>query len=176
MSASAHDTHTHIDTDADSDHGLLARATAAAQDYRAMAPDIFAQRRDNWPQWMRHAVTARWISTAFGVPIDHVMITHDPDRRYGDTGEVIGNLITIADPGTGELWRFIPDADGAGWLYLDACPDCDAPSVPVARVATLADLGEYLDTDDSDLAQVLPPEFDGDPAHHDHCPYAPRDA
>jgi hypothetical protein len=33
------------------------------------------------------------------------------------------------------------------WLLLDECPDCEA-LVPITRVATLADLGAYLDTED----------------------------
>lgn len=174
MSASANDTHIDIDTDGAGDHGLLARATAAAQRYRDMAPDVFHQRRDDWSLWTMRAATGHAIATALGVPIDHVLIGHDPDRHH--LGSKSDLLITVTDPDTGELWRFLPEPHTAGWLFLDACPDCDASSVPMARVATLADLGEYLDTDDSDLAAVLPPEFDGDPAHHDHCPYAPRDA
>ena len=55
---------------------------------------------------------------------------------------------------TGCAWRFIPDVTtpGDGWLYLDRCPDCEN-EVPVARIATLSDLGQYLDPDgDSPIA------------------------
>src|SRR5256885_1893416 len=78
-----------------------------------------------------------------------------PPRTYRTrTGPVPGDLITVTDPVTGRAWRFIPDvtAPGDGWLLLDRCPGCDA-EVPVTRVATLGDLGEYLDPDgDSPIA------------------------
>lgn len=42
----------------------------------------------------------------------------------------------------------MPDLGAAEtFLLLDECPDCGA-TVPITRVATLTDLGAYLDADD----------------------------
>lgn len=81
--------------------------------------------------------------------MDAVLVTDDPHRTYRTrTGPVPGDLITVTDPLGGRVWRFIPDftTPGDGWLLLDRCPGCKA-EIPATRVATLADLGEYLDPD-----------------------------
>ncbi|WP_245931710.1 hypothetical protein V5P93_002346 [Actinokineospora auranticolor] len=79
--------------------------------------------------------------------MDAVLVTDDPHRTYPTrTGPVPGDLITVTDPLTAHPWRFIPDnaTPGQSWWLLDRCPGC-ATEVPVARVATLADLGDHLD-------------------------------
>jgi hypothetical protein len=50
---------------------------------------------------------------------------------------------------------------------IDNCPECDAP-VPVTRIATLADLGDYLDPD----TDIWPAdECHDDPAHRPGCSF-----
>ncbi|EHR48363.1 hypothetical protein SacmaDRAFT_0047 [Saccharomonospora marina XMU15] len=138
--------------------GLAERAVHAARAHRAADPDGFRRRHDNpdrWNRWARRARVARTIAAALQVGVDGVLVTDDPHRQYRTrTGPVPGDLITVTDPVTGRAWRFIPDftTPGDGWLLLDRCPDCEN-EVPVTRVATLADLGEYLDPDgDSPIA------------------------
>jgi hypothetical protein len=132
--------------------GLAARAVHAARAHRAADPDGFHRRHDDpeaWNQWARRARVTRTITAALQVPTDIVLVTDDPHRTYPThTGPVPGDLITITDPATRRAWRFIPDhtTPGEGWLLLDRCPSCEA-EVPVARIATLADLGDYLDPD-----------------------------
>ncbi|WP_231500202.1 hypothetical protein [Saccharothrix sp. NRRL B-16314] len=129
--------------------GLAERAMRAAHAHRAADPHGFHHRHDNpeaWNRWARRARVARTVATALQVPTDAVLATDDPHRTYPTrTGEVPGDLITVTDPATGSTWRFIPDhtTPGQAWLLLDRCPGCDAET-SVARVATLADLGDYL--------------------------------
>lgn len=147
---------------------LADRARAAAATCRAADSDGFAARHADWAEWARRAATARAIAVALGVPVGHVTVTDDPDRRYGP---VPGDLITVTDPATSRAWRFIPDpppGGGQGWLLLGPCGGCEA-SVPVATIATLADLGDEL----GDPLEHIPPECDGDPAHQPGCPHAP---
>jgi hypothetical protein len=83
-----------------------------------------------------------------------------------------------ADAGPGDpmrpgerRWRFIPDlASEYSWLLLDDCPACEAPAVPVARIACMADLGDYLDPPAGDDFEHLPYDFGIDPGHHPDCP------
>jgi hypothetical protein len=52
-------------------------------------------------------------------------------------------------------------------IRLDREPECDA-DVPVTRIATLADLGDYLDPD----GEIWPAdECHDDPAHHPGCSF-----
>jgi hypothetical protein len=71
-------------------------------------------------------------------------VRDDPDRHHG-----IGTQTTPGDLIEGSSWFFIQDLTGFdplwGWLLLGPCPRCEAPRVPVARVAGLADLGAHLD-------------------------------
>lgn len=125
---------------------------------------------------------ARDAAVMLGVPVNSVVITDDPARRYGRHA---WHLITVHDPDDpddpGEVYRLIPET-GLGGLYLllDECPDCNAPAVPMTTVAGLADLGRYLaatrpapsgtpDPDEEGDRPDLPAEFVGDPAHHPHC-------
>ena len=75
--------------------------------------------------------------------------------------------------------RFVPDHLGTAetFLLLDECPACGA-TVPITRLATLADLGAYLDTDDPDHdpTQGCPDEFPDDPAHRADCDFAHPDS
>jgi len=155
--------------------GLAARATLAARRARETDPDTFEHRHTDWPQWTRRATMAHAIATALNVPIDTVTVTDDPDRRYGLVGQYPGHLITITDPDTAHRWQFIPDpaAHDHGWLFLDECPGCGGTNVPIARVATLADLGDYLDLDNDERFDHLPAEFNGDPGHRANCLHSP---
>jgi hypothetical protein len=135
--------------------GLVALADHAvrvARAHRAADPDGFHRRHntpEEWNRWARRARVARTIAAALHAPSDAVLVTDDPHRTYRTrTGEVPGDLITVTDPLAGRAWRFIPDhsTPGDGWLLLDRCPDCES-EIPATRIATLADLGEYLDGD-----------------------------
>lgn len=134
--------------------GLTQRAVCAARAHRAADPKGFHRRHDTpegWNRWARRARVARTIAAALHVPLDGVLVTDDPHRTYRTrTGEVPGDLITITDPLTSRTWRFIPDhtTPGHAWLLLDRCPEPDcATEIPATRIATLADLGDYLDPD-----------------------------
>ncbi|KAA2253300.1 hypothetical protein F0L68_33355 [Solihabitans fulvus] len=131
--------------------GLSERAVRAAHAHRTADPDGFSRRHDpdQWNRWARRARVARTIAAALQVSVDTVLVTDDPHHQYPTrTGPVPGDLITVTDPVTGRAWRFIPDftTPGDGWLLLDQCPDC-ATEVPLTRIATLSDLGDYLDPD-----------------------------
>jgi len=132
--------------------GLVQRAVRAARAHRAADPHRFHHRHDNpetWNRWARRARVAHTLATALHVPPDAVLVTDDPHRTYPTrTGEVPGDLITVTDPATGSAWRFIPDhtTPGQAWLLLAPCLGCP-DEIPVARVATLADLGDHLDPD-----------------------------
>jgi hypothetical protein len=130
--------------------GLGGLADRAVYAYRTADPDGFHRRHDSpgqWNRWVRRARVARTVAVALQAPVDAVLVTDDPHREYRtQTGPVPGDLITVTDPLGGRAWRFIPDftTPGDGWLLLDRCPECEA-EIPATRVATLADLGEYLD-------------------------------
>ena len=132
--------------------GLAESAVRAAHAHRAADPDGFRHRHDSpeaWNRWARRARVARTVATALQVPADAVLVTDDPHRAYPTrTGDVPGDLIAVTDPVTGNVWRFIADhtTPGQAWLLLDHCADC-AAETPVARIATLADLGDHLDPD-----------------------------
>lgn len=153
--------------------GLAGRATLAAHRARETDPDAFDHRHTTWSQWTHRATMAHAIATALNVPVDAVTVTDDPDRRYGLAGQHPGHLITVTDPDTARRWQFIPDplAHGHGWLLLDECPGCGGTNLPIARVATLADLGDYLDNDER--YNHLPIEFNGDPRHRANCLHSP---
>jgi hypothetical protein len=82
---------------------------------------------------------------------------------------VPGDLIAVADPAAGRVWQFILDftTPGDGWLLLDRCAGCKA-TVPAARIATLADLGDYLDPHRP--GWPAPDEARDDPHHEPGCP------
>ncbi len=158
---------------------LTDRAIAAARRHCATAPHEFADRDNIRIRWDRRAITAAHIATALGIGVDTVIVHDDPDRHYGiGTSRAPGDLIEITTEQT-RPWRFIPSLTGIdplwGWLLLGQCPYCEAPAVPVARVAGLADLGAHLDPDaESFGAESAPPEFHDDPGHHAPCPYGRR--
>jgi hypothetical protein len=153
--------------------GLTDRAIAAAHAYRAADPTGFEHRHDDyerWGRWVRRCRAARTIAAALQVPVPWVTVTDDPDRIYHAAGNATpGDLITITEPLTGRTWQFIPDfmTSGDGWLLIDRCPGCDA-DIPITPIASLADLGEYLDPD----GDRRPPE-DGHPgpSHQPDCPF-----
>jgi hypothetical protein len=153
--------------------GLAARAVSAARRARDADPDKFAQRHQDWHTWQRRARLGRALATVLGVPVEQVSVIDDPHRVYG---AVPGDLLIVTDHATDSerQWRFMPDLGAAEtFLLLDECPDCGA-TVPITRVAALADLGAYLDADDPgyDPAQGCPDEFSDDPAHRPNCGFA----
>lgn len=152
--------------------GLADHAVRAARARHAADPDGFHRRHESpeeWNRWVRRARVARTVAAALQVPADAVLVTDDPHRTYRTrTGPVPGDLITVTDPVTGRAWRFIPDVTtpGDGWLLLNRCPDCEA-EIPATRIASLADLGEYLDGD------IWPPDEARDEClHQPGCTFA----
>ncbi|MFI5593672.1 hypothetical protein ACIA5G_52220 [Amycolatopsis sp. NPDC051758] len=156
---------------------LAERAITMARRYRDAAPREFDERYAVASRWSRRAASAANLAAALGIPADTVLARDDPHRRYGiDTSVTPGDLFEVT--GEGSLrWQFIPDLAGFqpswGWLLLGPCPHCEAPGVPVARVAGLADLGAHLDPEaDHHGTDTAPVEFHGDPGHHPHCLHA----
>ncbi|WP_410647996.1 hypothetical protein [Amycolatopsis sp. cmx-4-54] len=154
---------------------LTDRAIAAARRHRAIAPHGFADRYLIRSSWGRRAITTTHIAAALGVDVDTVIVRDDPERHYGTEASTSpGDLIEVTSDG--RPWLFIPDVTGAvlwSWLLLGPCPDCEAPRVPIARVAGLADLGAYLDPESEHHGlDTAPTEFHGDPGHHPHCLYS----
>jgi hypothetical protein len=122
--------------------GLAARAVHTARAYRAADPHGFHRRHDDpdqWNRWARRARVARTIAAALHVPLDAVLVTDDPHRTYRTrTGPVPGDLITVTDPATGRVWRFIPDVTtpGDGWLLLGrATPRSPSPASPAWSIS-----------------------------------------
>ncbi|MFE6611552.1 hypothetical protein [Amycolatopsis sp. NPDC057786] len=154
---------------------LADRAITVTRLHRAIAPRAFADRHGVRSSWNRRAITTSHIAAALGVGADTVLVRDDPDRHYG-TGATLapGDLIEVTNDG--RRWYFIPDLSGFvmwSWLLLGPCPDCEAPRVPIARVAGLADLGAHLDPESEErFCDTAPFEFHGDPAHHPHCLYS----
>jgi hypothetical protein len=147
---------------------LVARAVTAARRARDTDRDRFPERQLDWRTWELRARQGRALAAALGVPVDQVSVIDDPQRLYG---AVPGDLLIVTDPDDAHRWRFVPDLGATEtWLLLDECPDCEA-HVPITRVATLADLGAYLDAEDPDYDPTngCPEEFHTDPAHHPDC-------
>ncbi len=163
-------------TPADAPTSLTDRAITAARRHRDTAPRDFADRHTFQWQWDRRAITTANIATALDVGTDAVIVRNDPDRHHGiGTNTTPGDLIEVTSDG--QHWYFIPDLAGFsplwGWLLLGPCPHCEAPRVPLARVAGLADLGAYLDLESEHHGtDTAPVEFHGDPGHHLHCRHA----
>ncbi len=148
--------------------GLAARAISAARAARDADRDRFPVRYQDWHIWELRARQTRALAAALGVPIERISVIDDPHRIYG---AVPGDLLIVTDPEDGHQWRFVPDLGATeSWLLLDECPDCEA-TVPMTRIATLADLGAYLDSTDPDHdpTEGCPDAFHTDPAHHPNC-------
>lgn len=148
--------------------GLTARALGAACRARDADLDGFTNRHQDWRTWQRRAQLGRTMAAALGVPAEQVSVIDDPQRSHG---AVPGDLLIVTDPDSEHRWRFVPDlGETETWLLLDECPDC-AATVPITRVATLADLGTYLDTEnpDYDPSDGCPEQFHTDPAHYPYC-------
>ncbi|SDU53630.1 hypothetical protein [Amycolatopsis keratiniphila] len=165
------------ETPSDAPASLADRAITVARLHRAIAPRAFADRHDVRSLWNRRAITTSHIAAALGVAADTVLVRDDPDRHYGTGALTPGDLIEVTSDG--RRWYFIPDLSGFvmwSWLLLGPCPDCEAPRVPIARVAGLAglaDLGAHLDPEAEErFCDTAPCEFHGDPAHHPHCLYS----
>lgn len=82
-----------------SDTPLIDRAVDAARYYLDTAPREFATRHQDLTRWQRRAYSAGTLATALGVPIDDVSVRDDPDRRYGLTGLIPGDLFEVAADG-----------------------------------------------------------------------------
>lgn len=151
-------------------HGLVARAINEARYRRTVAAVGASYRPEDLPQWTRRDVSARKIAERLVVHRDTVAVIDDPDRRYGISRPESGDLITITDPTTAQVLRFVPDftAPDQRWLLIDECAECGG-IVPVARVARLADVGDYLDSDNDTRFDRLPAEHHGDPARRPGC-------
>ncbi|MEU7474349.1 hypothetical protein AB0A63_00080 [Lentzea sp. NPDC042327] len=149
--------------------GLADRAIRLARAVRATCPNGFRRRLDTpeqWSRWARRARVARTVAAALQVPADSVTVTDDPHRQYRTrNGVVPGDLITVTD--SARQWRLLTDftSPGESWLVLDRCHGCDA-EVPVARIACLADFGDYLDPD---TELVLADEARDTSLHQPHC-------
>ncbi|MEU3622548.1 hypothetical protein BS329_03655 [Amycolatopsis coloradensis] len=162
---------THDDTSA----SLAERAITVARRQRAIDPRAFAHRDTIPSSWNRRAITTTHLAVALDVSVESVIVRDDPDRRYGIAASTSpGDLIEVTSDG--RPWYFIPDVTGFvmwTWLLLGPCLACEAPRVPVTRVAGLASLGAHLDPEPEhhffDTATI---EFHGDPAHRTHCLYA----
>lgn len=115
-------------------------------------------------------MTARTVAAVLDVPLGAVMVGDGPVRGYGIAGHLPGDLITVTDPADGSVWRFIPAAASAGqtWLVLAPCPDC-AGEVPLARIAILADLGDWLKPAHDERVEGLSEEYTADPGHAPSC-------
>lgn len=157
---------------------LADRAITVARRYREAGPREFAERYIVASRWSRRTASAANLAATLGIPVDTVLVRDDPQRRYGiGTSLTPGDLFEVTTNGGSPRWQFIPDLTGFrpawGWLLLGQCPHCEAPRVPVARVAGLADLGAHLDPEsDHQGTDAAPLEFDGDPGHHPHCRHA----
>lgn len=157
---------------------LIGRAVGAAIHAGHAHPrGSYERRHRDWPRWARRRTAAGRLALTLGLPVELVTVDDDPDRAYGrnDTEEPIaGDLFTAYEPATTTQWRFISDwwaANGESWLLLGACPHCPATAVPIAQIASLADLGaHYLQPPNT----PLPPALHGDPAHHPECPTRTR--
>lgn len=158
--------------------GFARRALAAARRQRASDPTEFDRRYDdNLFAWARRARLARDIAAALDIPHSpaSITVTDDPHPRPGREIFRPGDLITVTDGRA--RWRFIPDPTmppGERWILLDECPDCGAEDVPMITVATLADVGDWIDPDADDrYARAMAfGMFDGDPAHYPDCNYS----
>ncbi|MFD5089868.1 hypothetical protein ACFWMR_04665 [Amycolatopsis thailandensis] len=163
------------ETHDDAPASLADRAITVARRQRAIDPSAFADRDTIPSSWNRRAITTTHLAVALGVGVECVIVRDDPDRRYGiGTSTSPGDLIEVTSDG--RPWYFIPDVTGFvmwSWLLLGPCPACEAPRVPVTRVAGLADLGAHLDPGpEHHFFDTAPIEFHGDPAHHPHCVYS----
>lgn len=150
---------------------LADRARAAAARHRLADSAGFGRRHADWSGWTRRAQVARTVAAVLEVPVGAVLVTDDPVRGYGIAGHLPGDLITVIDPVDGSAWRFIPAAASAGqtWLVLAACPSGCGGEVPLARVATLADLGDWLKPGRDERLDGLPEEHSADPGHAPSC-------
>ena len=155
--------------------GLAGRAVRVARAHRDADRDGFLCRNNSaeqWNRWARRARVVRTIAVALQVGVDSVLVTDDPQREYRTRdGKVPADLITVTEHLTGRLWRFIPDntTPGTAWLLLAPCPGCGA-EIPIAHVAGLADLGDYLAAG-SALAPLA--EASDDSLHAPGCTFAP---
>jgi hypothetical protein len=153
-------------------------AAALALDPHTARPDPGSIGRAAHVRRLRARMT-RDVAVMLGVPAARVVATDDPARRYGGHP---WHLITVHDPDDpATTYRFAPEPGLGGiYLLLDAYPDCTAPSVPMATVSGLADLGRFgrdpapsrlapSTPDDEGDRSLLPDEFFGDPGHHSDC-------
>ncbi len=174
---------------------LTDRARRAAEAARQADPGGFDARFADPLAWKARARYAITLASVLGIDPADVTVRDDPVRRYGARYPVpllhapdhagAGALGTAhnasgddtAGPATGQPgWWFIPETgDRDTFLALGRCPACGG-QVPVARIASLADLGDLLGRDldrwhdpAAPASDLLPVEFDGDPGHRPGC-------
>jgi hypothetical protein len=163
---------------------LTERACRAAEQARQADPGGFEARFDDPAGWKTRARYALALALLLGIDPADVTVRDDPARRYGARYPV--PLLHVPDhapdagrnPGGEAGWWFIPETgDREAFLALGTCADCGG-QVPVARIASLADLGDLLGRDlnrwhdpAAPASDRLPIEFDGDPGHQPGCPH-----
>lgn len=141
---------------------LAERAALALRRTRAADPAINELTPDPI-SWGHRARLARTLSAALGVDPADIVVTEDPVRRYGVHP---GYLVTVHAHDT--LYRFIPELGVHGtFLLLRPCWGC-GNEVPVAAIASLVDLGRYLDGMPGEGA-LFSQYFDWDPARAPDC-------
>ena len=116
---------------------LAARAITEDRHRRATDTDGADDQLEDLPRWTRRDNSARPIAVQLAVDSDTVAVIDDHVRWYG-LSRSPGDLITITDPVTSQVLRFVPDfaAYDRRWLLIDECPECGG-AVPMALV-TLA--------------------------------------
>lgn len=155
---------------------LTERARRAAAQARRADPEGFDNRFADPAAWKARARYALALALLLGIDPADVTVRDDPVRRYGARYPV--PLLHAPDEGATEGWWLIPETgDREAFLALGACPLCGG-QVPVARIASLADLGDLVGRDlgrwhdpAAPASDRLPIEFDGDPGHHPGCPH-----
>lgn len=161
---------------------LTDRARRAAEQARQADP-WFDSRFADPIAWKTRARSAAALAALLGIDPADVTVRDDPVRRYGARYPVpllhAPDAPDARDETAGPGWWFIPETgDRESFLALGACPACGG-QVPVARIASLADLGDLLGRDlgrwddpAADASDRLPIEFDGDAGHRSGCPHA----
>ncbi|WP_232668310.1 hypothetical protein [Pseudonocardia sp. TRM90224] len=138
-------------------------AAKALESHRRHSNDVFGT--DLYRRRVQAAI-GRDVTAMLGVHPADVVVTTDPRRAYA--GYAWHHIVVCNPDSPARTLRFIPDpVDLSLFHLLGECSAC-AGEVPVALIATLADLGRYLEQVAGD--HVPPhPEFFGDAGHSLRC-------